>query len=116
TDPAQAADALMAHLQQAAPWGVRVRTEVQGLGAPFGARTDTTAFAQLAEALTEAFGAETITAGMGGSIPLTAALAQAQPRASIVMLGLSDPASAMHAPNESVHRSEEHTSELQSRF
>ncbi|WP_277050297.1 M20/M25/M40 family metallo-hydrolase [Ruania albidiflava] len=106
TDPAQAAEALRAHLQQAAPWGVRVRTEVQGLGAPFAARTDTTAFAQLAEALTEAFGTETITAGMGGSIPLTAALAQAQPRASIVMLGLSDPASAMHAPNESVHPDE----------
>jgi len=105
-DPAQAAEALRAHLQQVAPWGVQVRTEIQGLGAPFGARTDTTAFAQLAEALTEAFGTETITAGMGGSIPLTAALAQAQPRASIVMLGLSDPASAMHAPNESVHPDE----------
>src|SRR5690625_3827607 len=34
-DPAQAAEALRAHLQQVAPWGVQVRTEIQGLGAPF---------------------------------------------------------------------------------
>lgn len=106
TDAGSAAELLQAHLVRSAPWGVRVRTEVQGLGAPFGARTDTTAFAQLSQALTEAFGTETITAGQGGSIPLTAALAQAQPDASIVMLGLSDPASQMHAPNESVHPDE----------
>lgn len=105
-DAAAAAELLQRHLEQAAPWGVHVRTEVQGLGAPFGARTDTTAFAQLSQALTEAFGTQTITAGQGGSIPLTAALAQAQPDASIVMLGLSDPASQMHAPNESVHPDE----------
>ena len=105
-DAGAAAAALTAHLEQAAPWGVQVRTEVQGLGAPFGARTDTTAFGRLSQALTEAFGTEAITAGQGGSIPLTAALAQAQPDASIVMLGLSDPASQMHAPNESVHPDE----------
>lgn len=105
-DAGVAAQLLRTHLEQSAPWGVRVRTDVQGLGAPFGARTDTTAFAQLSQALTEAFGTETITAGQGGSIPLTAALAQAQPDASIVMLGLSDPASQMHAPNESVHPDE----------
>src|SRR5699024_9937752 len=105
-EPGTAAQLLITHLQEAAPWGVRVHAEVQGLGSPFGARTDTTAFAQLSQALTEAFGTETITAGQGGSIPLTAALAQAQPDASIVMLGLSDPASQMHAPNESVHPDE----------
>ncbi|WP_235912171.1 dipeptidase [Ruania zhangjianzhongii] len=105
-DAGAAAELLRTHLGQVAPWGVRVRTEVQGLGSPFGARTDTTAFAQLSQALTEAFGTATITAGQGGSIPLTAALARAQPNASIVMLGLSDPASQMHAPNESVHPDE----------
>jgi len=63
-------------------------------------------FDQLSQALTEAFGTPTITSGMGGAIPLTAALAEAHPQAAIVMLGLSDPASGMHAPNESVHPEE----------
>ena len=106
TDPAQAAQLLAEHVQQAAPWGVRVRTETVGLGAPFAARTDTPVFDQLSQALTEAFGTPTITSGMGGAIPLTAALAEAHPQAAIVMLGLSDPASGMHAPNESVHPEE----------
>lgn len=106
SDPGEAAQLLAAHLQQAAPWGVRVRTDTIGLGAPFAARTDTAVFDRLSQALTEAFGTPTITSGMGGAIPLTAALAEAHPQAAIVMLGLSDPASGMHAPNESVHPEE----------
>ncbi|UFU01966.1 dipeptidase [Ruania suaedae] len=106
TDTAEAAEKLQAHLRRAAPWGVRVSTELVGQGAAFGARTDTAAFALLEQALTDAFATPTITAGQGGSIPLTAALASAQPDASIVMLGLSDPASQMHAANESVHPGE----------
>ncbi|UFU07853.1 dipeptidase [Ruania halotolerans] len=102
-DAGEAADLLMAQLRRVAPWGVRVSTELQGLGSPFGARTDTREFETLRSALAEAFGRPVITAGQGGSIPLTAALATAHPDASIVMLGLSDPASQMHAPNESVH-------------
>ncbi|SEE25807.1 dipeptidase [Ruania alba] len=109
-DAAAAADLLMAHLQRVAPWGVHVTTELQGVGAPFAARTDTPEFETLSTALSQAFGTSAVTAGQGGSIPLTAALASAHPDASIVMLGLSDPASQMHAPNESVHPAElEHT-------
>ncbi|WP_159622010.1 dipeptidase [Ruania rhizosphaerae] len=105
-DTGDAAEKLQAHLRRVAPWGVRVATELVGQGSAFGARTDTEAFALLEQALTDAFGTPTITSGQGGSIPLTAALASAQPDASIVMLGLSDPASQMHAANESVHPGE----------
>lgn len=105
-EPAEAEAALVGHLQAAAPWGVRVHVEPVGAGRPFAARTDTDAFEALSRALRDSFGAPTVTSGQGGAIPLTAALAQAHPEASIVMLGLSEPASRMHAPDESVHPDE----------
>src|SRR5699024_989390 len=68
TDPAEAARLLEDHLHRVAPWGVRVRTETIGLGAPFAARTDTAVFDRLSRALGEAFGTRAITSGMGGAI------------------------------------------------
>ncbi|TDE95746.1 dipeptidase [Occultella glacieicola] len=105
-DPDDAERLLRAHLVDVAPWGVRVTTEGQGNGRPYRADTDTPTFAALHEALGDSFGRPTVTSGQGGSIPLTPALAAAQPDASIVMLGLAEPASQMHAPNESVHPGE----------
>ena len=52
------------------------------------------------------FRAPVQTSGQGGSIPLTAALSRAHPDASIVMIGVADPACKMHAENESVHPGE----------
>ena len=40
--------------------------------------------------------------GSGGSIPLCTALQQAHPAASIALLGVEDPAAAIHSPDESV--------------
>lgn len=102
TDAADAEAALIAHLRAAAPWGVRVEIEREGFGQPFAARQDTRGFEVLSEAMAEAFGAPVVTAGQGGSIPLTAAIAAAQPEASIVMIGVSEPTSRMHASDESV--------------
>lgn len=101
-DAADAEAALISHLEAAAPWGVQVSVERQGIGQPFAARQDTRGFEVLSEAMADAFGAPTQTSGQGGSIPLTAAIAAAQPEASIVMIGLAEPASRMHASDESV--------------
>lgn len=101
-DAGAAEEALVAHLRGAAPWGARVDVEREGFGQPFAARQDTPAFATLSQAMADAFGAETVTAGQGGSIPLTAAIAAAVPDASIVMIGLAEPASRMHSSDESV--------------
>ncbi|WP_241681022.1 dipeptidase [Pseudactinotalea terrae] len=101
-DAADAEAALVAHLKAAAPWGVHVGVERQGIGQPFAARQDTRGFEVLSEAMADAFGAPTQTAGQGGSIPLTASIAAAQPDASIVMIGLAEPQSRMHASDESV--------------
>ncbi|MPV51200.1 M20/M25/M40 family metallo-hydrolase [Pseudactinotalea sp. HY160] len=105
-DPGQAQEALVEHLRGAAPWGVHVEFERVGLGRPFAARQDTRAFELLAGAMADAFDAPTQTSGQGGSIPLTAALADAHPEASIVLVGVAEPASRMHAEDESVHPDE----------
>src|SRR5699024_5823261 len=105
-DPAVAQEKLIAHLRAAAPWGAEVEFERVGLGRPFAARQDTEAFDLLAGAMADAFEAPTQTSGQGGSIPLTAALAEAHPDASIVMVGVAEPASRMHAEDESVHPDE----------
>jgi cysteinylglycine-S-conjugate dipeptidase len=40
--------------------------------------------------------------GTGGTIPLVAAIADAYPKASILLTGVSDPDSRAHSENESV--------------
>src|SRR5699024_1840033 len=80
-DPAEAQEKLIDHLRAAAPWGVEPEFERIGLGHPFAARQDTAAFELLSGAMADAFGAPMQTSGQGGSIPLTAALAEAQPEA-----------------------------------
>lgn len=102
TDAAAAEQALIEHLRAAAPWGVQVSFEREGIGQPFAARQDTRGFEVLSEAMADAFGAPVQTAGQGGSIPLTAAIAAAHPDASVVMIGVSEPASRMHSSDESV--------------
>lgn len=106
TSAVAARDALIAHLHAVAPWGATVTVEADAVGEPFLARTDTPAFATLSEALEEAFGVPTVTVGEGASIPLCNVLAGLMPDASIVLLGVEDPAAAIHAPNESVHPGE----------
>lgn len=101
-DPMTAQDLLIDHLTAAAPWGVHVEFERTGVGSPFAAAQDSRAFTVLADAMSEAFDAPVQTSGQGGSIPLTAALAEAHPQAAIVMIGVADPACRMHAENESV--------------
>ncbi len=53
-----------------------------------------------------AFGKEVVTAGQGGSIPLATALAEIVPDAEMMLLGVEEPASRIHGPDESVHPDE----------
>ncbi|MEV0900539.1 M20/M25/M40 family metallo-hydrolase, partial [Actinoplanes sp. NPDC049802] len=69
-DAVKAQDALVAHLQAAAPWGVRVTVEREALGQPFEARSGGPAYRALASAMREAYGREMAYLGQGGSIPL----------------------------------------------
>ncbi len=101
-DAAAAQELLVDHLHAVAPWGAQVTVERRTLGEPFAARTDGPGFAALADAMAEAFGRPLTTAGQGGAIPLCNALQMAHPDAEILLIGVEEPASRIHAPNESV--------------
>jgi acetylornithine deacetylase/succinyl-diaminopimelate desuccinylase-like protein len=105
-DPVKAQDALIAHLQAAAPWGVQVAVEREASGAPFQARTGGPAYAALAAAMEEAYGRPMTTLGQGGSIPLCNVFADTYPDAEIIMIGVEEPLALIHAPNESVDPNE----------
>ena len=105
-DPMKAQDALVAHLQDAAPWNVRVTVEREASGAPFRARTGGPAYAALGAAMEQAYGRPMTTLGQGGSIPLCNVFADTFPDAEIVLMGVEEPLSLIHAPNESVHPDE----------
>ncbi|GIE40783.1 dipeptidase [Actinoplanes lobatus] len=102
TDAVKAQDALVAHLQAAAPWGVRVTVEREALGQPFEARSGGPAYQALAAAMRQAYGREMAYLGQGGSIPLCNVFAETYPEAEIVLMGVEEPLALIHAPNESV--------------
>ena len=106
TDVAHAQQALTDHLCAHAPWNVHVNVELEGTGRPFEAVTDGPAYATMGEALEAAYGIAATTLGEGGSIPLCNVLAETFPDAEIILMGVEEPAAAIHAPNESVAPSE----------
>jgi acetylornithine deacetylase/succinyl-diaminopimelate desuccinylase-like protein len=106
TDPDQAHQALVDHLQAVAPWGVRVTVDLEGEGAPFRAAVDGPAYDAISSAMGEAYGRPMTTLGQGGSIPLCNVFDDTFPDAELIMMGVEEPAALIHAPNESVARSE----------
>ncbi|MFD8704928.1 dipeptidase [Kitasatospora sp. NPDC059648] len=100
SDAAQ--DALVAHLEAQVPLGARLTIQRQGNGAPFLADTDGPAYEAMGEAMAEAFGTPMVTAGEGGSIPLCNTLRSLYPQAEIVLIGVEEPTTQIHAVNESV--------------
>ena len=102
TDPRAAQDLLIAHLRAHTPFGAQVEIKPVSLGRGFRARTDGPAYTAMQRAMHTAFGREPVTTGQGGSIPLATALAELVPDAEIMLLGVEEPASRIHAPNESV--------------
>jgi acetylornithine deacetylase/succinyl-diaminopimelate desuccinylase-like protein len=105
-DPTVAQDALIAQLEAVAPWRVRVEFERESRGAPFRARMGGPAYAALGDAMREAYGKDLGTEGQGGSIPLCNVFQDTYPDAEIILMGVEEPRSLMHAPNESVDPSE----------
>jgi len=101
-----ARDALAAHLQNHAPWGVRIDVETEAVGEPFRAATDGPAFGAFADAMRSAYGVELTRLGQGGSIPLCNVFADTYPKAEIILIGVEEPLALIHAPNESVDPTE----------
>jgi cysteinylglycine-S-conjugate dipeptidase len=69
-------------------------------------RTGGPAYQAIAAAMHEAYGRPMVTLGDGGSIPLCNVLADACPDAELILLGVMEPLSLIHAPNESVDPAE----------
>src|SRR5699024_245121 len=55
------------------------------------------------QALTDAWGTESVTMGIGGSIPFIADLLEVFPDASILVTGVEDPDARAHSANESLY-------------
>ncbi len=100
-DPAVAMNALVAHLESHAPWGAQVTVTRGSMSSPFRLDTSNVAFEAFRTGLREAWGVEPVEIGVGGSIPLVAALAAAQPGAAILLTGVGEPLSRIHGPDES---------------
>lgn len=102
----RAADAYAAierHLRAAAPFGAQLRFDDPDFGDPFLVDTGGWAAADALATMAEAWGAEPVQMGVGGSIPFIASLVERFPAAQILVTGVEDPDSRAHSPNESVH-------------
>jgi len=105
-DAKAAQDLLVAHLHAHTPYGAQVETKAVSLGQGFRARGDGPAYEAMRRAMRTAFGHDAVTTGQGGSIPLAVALTELVPEAEVLLLGVEEPASRIHGPNESVHPDE----------
>ncbi len=116
-DPRTAQDALMKQLLASVPWNAQVSVDREASGSPFRAKTDGPAYAALNAAMKEAYGKAATTLGQGGSIPLCNVFADTYPDAEIILMGVEEPLTLMHAPNESVAPSEiEHMALVEALF
>jgi acetylornithine deacetylase/succinyl-diaminopimelate desuccinylase-like protein len=102
-DPVEAQRAVIAHLEQVRPFGIEVVATAGATGAGFAARTDGPAYEAARIAWSRAWsGAEVVTAGVGGSIPLVTELQQAAPDAAVLLVGTTDGFASIHGPDERV--------------
>ncbi len=102
-DAAVHLDALTAHLRQYAPWGAQVSVIRGEVGQPYAIEANGGVYDAARAAFQQAWGADPIDMGMGGSIPFIAEFATAFPQAKILVTGVGDPATQAHSVNESVH-------------
>ncbi|MFB2583768.1 dipeptidase [Herbiconiux liukaitaii] len=102
-DPQEAYKALEAHVRAHAPFGAQVAFDDVDTGSPFLVDTSGWAVTAAKDAMRDAWGAEPVEAGIGGSIPFIADLVRVFPEAQILVTGVEDPHTRAHSPNESLH-------------
>ena len=102
-DAAAHLGALSAHLQNHAPWGARVSVTPGEIGEPYAIEASGDVYDAARAAFREAWDAEPIDMGMGGSIPFIASFAATFPQAKILVTGVEDPGTQAHSINESLH-------------
>jgi acetylornithine deacetylase/succinyl-diaminopimelate desuccinylase-like protein len=105
-DPAEAFEALRAHLQGTAPWGAHVDVELGEAGRAWQGDLTGPVYDVARRALEQAWGRRPVHMGVGGSIPFVAALGEVYPAATVLLTGVEDPDTRAHGTNESVHLGE----------
>lgn len=105
-DAERALDALVRHLETHAPWGAHVNVHRGAAGQPFALRAEGPTYDAARAALGEAWGAEPVDIGIGGSIPFVADFARTFPNAAILLTGVEDPDTRAHGIDESLHLGE----------
>ena len=102
-DAAAHLEALTRHLEERAPWGARVTVTPGDLGEPYAIDATGPVYDAARAAFRQAWGAEPVDTGVGGSIPFIAEFAAAFPDAKILVTGVEDPNTQAHSVNESLH-------------
>lgn len=99
--PEDAAEALDAHLQAHRPFGAVVKFEPKQAAKGYVLDLNSVEAQRLRGALEDAWGAPSVAAGVGGTVPLLSMLDQAFPGVAILKVGTGDPDSKPHGQNES---------------
>jgi len=95
-------EALTRHLEQKAPWGATVTVTPGDLGQPYAIDATGPVYDAARAAFRQAWGADPVDMGVGGSIPFIAEFAAAFPDAKILVTGVEDPATQAHSIDESL--------------
>jgi acetylornithine deacetylase/succinyl-diaminopimelate desuccinylase-like protein len=102
-DAAEHLHVLRRHLEQHVPWGAHVTVTPGDVGQPYAIDASGPVYDAARAAFRQAWGAEPVDMGMGGSIPFIAEFAAAFPDATILVTGVEDPGTQAHSVNESLH-------------
>jgi acetylornithine deacetylase/succinyl-diaminopimelate desuccinylase-like protein len=95
-------EALTRHLEQKAPWGAKVTVTPGDMGQPYAIDATGPVYDAARAAFRQAWGADPVDMGVGGSIPFIAEFAAAFPEAKILVTGVEDPATQAHSVDESL--------------
>ena len=102
-DAQRALGALRAHLEQHAPWGARVTVVDGETGQPGIVPFEGPVCDLAADAMREAYGAEPVFMGIGGSIPMIADFQEVFADAVVLVTAVGDPDSRQHGVDESLN-------------
>lgn len=100
---AEAFAAIESHLRAHVPFGAHLAFGAIDLGEAFLVDASGWAVDDALAAMTDAWQAEPVLAGVGGSIPFIAQLAEVFPDAQVLVTGVEDPHTRAHSPDESLH-------------
>ena len=102
-EPDEVFEQLKAALTENPPWGVRVSVTPAGSVNWWMTNPEGPAFTAALKALKKGFDAKPVAIGCGGSIGFVGPLAELFGGAPALLLGIEDPKTNAHAPNESLH-------------